>query len=98
MIIYSITIVITDTLVKKWELWMKKKHIPDVMATGVFKSYNFMKDLNYQNKYVIQYELESMQDYLKYKKLFAQKLQTEHSEKFGNNCSVWRSILTKKKN
>ena len=23
---------------------MKKKHIPDVMATGVFKSYNFMKD------------------------------------------------------
>ena len=39
MIIYSITIVIADTLVKKWELWMKEKHIPDVMATGLFKSY-----------------------------------------------------------
>ena len=55
-----------------------------------------MKDLNCHNKYVIQYELESMQEYLKYKKLFAQKLQTEHSEKFGNNCSVGRSIFDKK--
>tara|TARA_B100000902_G_C27187625_1_gene852179 strand:- start:474 stop:776 length:303 start_codon:yes stop_codon:yes gene_type:complete len=97
MILYSVTIIITDSITEKWELWMKREHIPDVMATGLFKSYNFLKDLNLHNKYIIQYELESIQDYLKYKKRFALKLQTQHSEKFSNNYTACRIIWTKNK-
>ena len=97
MIIYSVTIIIEDSLADKWELWMKEKHIPDIMNTKLFKKYNFLKDLNWHNKYIIQYELDSMQDYLKYKKLFALKLQTEHSEKFGQHCTAWRGLFTKNK-
>jgi len=95
MIIYSVTIIIDDSLAEKWELWMTEKHIPDIMATKLFKSYNFLKDLNCHNKYIIQYELESMRDYLKYKQIFALKLQTEHTNMFGNNYTAWRSVLTK---
>ena len=95
MIIYSITITIKDAVADKWELWMKKKHIPDVMSTKLFKSFNFLKDLNEHNKYIIQYELDSMQDYLEYQNLFAIKLQTEHAKKFGNSYKAWRSLWTK---
>ena len=96
MIIYSITIIINnDSIVKDWEYWMKTKHIPDVMATNIFKSNNFLKDVNQHNKYIIQYTLENISDYIKYKNSFASKLQDEHFEKFGNHYKAWRSILTK---
>ena len=95
MIIYSVTIIINDSIAEEWELWMKNKHIPDVMNTGLFKSYNFLKDVNKDNKYIIQYKLESVQDYIKYTEVFALKLQTEHSEKFDNNYTAWRNIWTK---
>tara|TARA_B100000287_G_C20444548_1_gene706981 strand:- start:19 stop:321 length:303 start_codon:yes stop_codon:yes gene_type:complete len=97
MFIYSVTIIIADSITEKWELWMKREHIPDVMATGLFKSYNFLKDLNLHNKYIIQYELESIQNYLHYKKKFALKLQTQHVEKFGKNYTAHRIIWTKNK-
>tara|TARA_B100001741_G_C16280543_1_gene472025 strand:+ start:77 stop:376 length:300 start_codon:yes stop_codon:yes gene_type:complete len=96
MIIYSVTIIIEDSIVDEWELWMKKKHIPDIMNTQLFTNYSFLKDLNSHNKYIIQYELDSIQNYMQYTQLFALKLQNEHAEKFGKNYKAWRSLLTKK--
>ena len=95
MIIYSITIVINDSIVKEWECWMRTKHIPNVMATKLFQSHNFLKDLNHHNKYIIQYTLGNISDYITYKNKFASKLQDEHIEKFGNQYKAWRSLLTK---
>ena len=36
MIIYNVTINIEDDVHDQWLLWMRDKHIPDMLATGKF--------------------------------------------------------------
>ena len=93
MIIYSINTIISDSIIKVWEYWMRIKHIPDVMATKIFKSHNFLKDVSQHNKYIIQYTLENFSCYLKYKNSFVSKIQDEHFEKFGIHYQAWINIL-----
>lgn len=43
MIIYEITATIRDDLAAEFEAYMKSRHIPDVLATGAFKSSTFTR-------------------------------------------------------
>jgi phosphoribosylamine-glycine ligase len=36
MIIYNVTVNIHESVHQEWLLWMKNKHIPEVLATGKF--------------------------------------------------------------
>ena len=66
MILYSITIYIKKGQATAWLAWMKKKHIPDVMSTGLFQEVHFFKNLYHKNTYTIQYELDNIDNYKKY--------------------------------
>lgn len=95
MIIYSVQIKIHASVIKKWEYWMQKQHIPDVMATKLFTKYHFLKDVKKPRTYIIQYEAENIENYKKYKKLFAKSLQADHDKVFKKNYQATRSILIK---
>ena len=45
MLIYNVTINIDDTVHDEWLLWMKDKHIPDMLATGKFSHAKMTKVL-----------------------------------------------------
>ena len=96
MIIYSVEIQIQKTVSKQWVNWMQAKHIPDVMNTKLFVDFHFFKNLNSENNYTIQYELDNMEKFLEYDIYFAKKLQEEHHEKFKNKFKAKRTILVKK--
>ena len=96
MIIYSVEIHLEEKITKKWVSWMLKKHIPDIMDTKLFTKYTFLKNVENPQKYVIKYELEKMEDYMKYKKDFSLKLQKEHEIKFKNYYQATRTISIKK--
>ena len=36
MIIYNVTVNVDDDVLSSWLDWMTKKHIPDVLDTGLF--------------------------------------------------------------
>lgn len=67
MILYNVTINIDSSVHDEWLEWMKSKHIPDVLATGLFidnKIFRIITDDNEEGStYSIQYYLNSMNDY-----------------------------------
>ena len=96
MIIYSVEITVHEIISNEWVDWMNKTHIPDVMNTQLFVAFHFFKNINSENTYTIQYELDNFENFLKYEKKFAKKLQLEHSEKFKNKFKANRNIFIKK--
>ena len=95
MILYNVTINILDSVHEEWLEWMKSKHIPDVLATGLFiESKIFrIKSEEVENTYSIQYFLKSMEDYENYAKNFAPSLQKEHEDKYKDKFFAFRTIL-----
>ena len=97
MILYNVTINIDDSVHDEWLEWMRSKHIPDVLSTGLFtesKLYRIRtENEEEENTYSIQYFLRSMDDYKIYQKEYAEKLQFEHTEKFKDKFVAFRTIM-----
>ena len=93
MIIYLVEIDVDCSIQAKWIKWMKKKHIPDVMNTKLFTQSSFLKEVNFQNKYIIQYKLKSIKDLIEYENKFATQLKKEHNEKFKGKFTAKREVL-----
>jgi len=100
MIIYSVTINIDDDVHEDWLEWMKNKHIPDVMQTGIFKEYRMLKVISRNegeegHSYNIQYGCESMADLHQYQIHHAPKLQKEHKDRYADKFVAFRTLLEK---
>lgn len=95
MILYNVTVNVNEDIAGEWLHWMTDKHIPDVMATGLFKDYKIYKIISDDegSTFSVQYFLNSMEDYETYKKNFAPALQSEHSEKFKDKFVAFRTIM-----
>jgi Domain of unknown function (DUF4286) len=95
MILYNVTINIEDSVHEEWLEWMKSKHVPDVLATGLFLDSKIfkIKSGSEGKTYSIQYFLNSMDDYERYQTEFASKLQKEHTEKYGDKFVAFRTIM-----
>ncbi|PCJ77995.1 MAG: hypothetical protein COA57_16380 [Flavobacteriales bacterium] len=96
MIIYNVTVKIDNSVHDEWLEWMKEVHIPDVMATGLFIDSKICKvvvDDDDGGTYSIQYTANSMDDYNKYQKEFAAKLQEEHTTKYKDKFVAFRTIM-----
>lgn len=97
MILYNITVKVEHLVHDEWFSWMKDKHIPDVLAKGIFAKSRMTKILNDDESdgatYSIQYECKSMEDYEKYQKKYASALQAEHTAKFKNRFAAFRTLM-----
>jgi len=96
MFIYNVTINIADDVHTEWLRWMKEVHIPDVMKTGCFIDSSILKVLYVDDEghtYSVQYKFLEMADIEKYQKQFAAKLQAEHTAKFKDKYSAFRTLL-----
>jgi hypothetical protein len=100
MIIYSVTVNISDKKHEEWKEWMLEKHIPDVMDCGIFTAYRMSRVISRQegeegHSYNIQYDCPSMKDLHKYQIDHAPALQAEHTEKFKDDFVAFRTLLEK---
>lgn len=97
MIVYNITMKIDPEIKTEWLEWQKSEHIPDVMATGLFTSYNFFHLLNQDETdgitYVIQYFASSIENYDHYIKNFALQLRQKALEKWKDGIVAFRSVM-----
>lgn len=62
MIIYNETVIIEEDIHREWLAWMQQVHIPNMLATGHFKSHQVLTVLDSPNEgvtYCIQYMAES---------------------------------------
>ena len=95
-VIYNVTVSVDPSIQKEWLNWMQTVHIPDVLATGLFKSNRILRVHGHEENgitYAIQYVLESQKLLDQYFLEHAPRLQAEHVSKYGNKAVAFRTIL-----
>jgi len=98
MIVYNVTISIDDSIRHEWIEWMKHKHIPDVLATGMFisaKMFHLLTNAEDDNghNYVVQYVCESIERFKEYEAQYAPALRKDTEDKFEGKFFVFRSLM-----
>ena len=93
MITYQVKITIDPTVELEWLKWMKTVHVPDVIATGMIKSYQILKPDGSDQLYMFHYHFESYKDYEQYRVTYAPKLKAHPHKKYPDLFRVERGTF-----
>ncbi len=96
MIVYNVTVNIDTSVHDEWLQWMKEKHIPDVMHTGMFLENKICRILAESEggiSYAIQYLCPDLETLERYQRLFAPALQAEHIQRYQGKVAAFRTLL-----
>lgn len=97
MLLYNVTVGVDKDIEGEWLDWMKVKHIPDVMKTGMFESFKIYKVLHDQDdgtiSYSVQYFAKNIDNVQQYLEVFAPVLVEQHRQKFVNKHVAFRTLL-----
>ncbi len=97
MFIYNVTTQISHQIHDAWVAWMQEKHIPEVLATGCFTKFQFVRLLEVDESesvtYATQYYAASKADYNRYIELYAGALREDALKSWGNNAIGFRSLM-----
>ena len=97
MVIYNVTIKVDWDISADWALWMKQVHMPEVMSTGCFEKYQFVRLLQVDETdgptYAAQYYAASPGKYDNYIQRFAPFMRQKSIEKWGEKFIAFRSLM-----
>ena len=96
MIIYNITVSVSDEIHDQWLNWMKHDHIPKVLSTNLFLSASLNRIISNSDTgttYAISYKTTSLSNLQKYEVKYAPKLREEYNSKFSINAPTFRTIM-----
>ena len=97
MFIYNVTTKINWSIHEAWVKWMKEKHIPDVMNSGYFTEYRFVRiletDDNEGPTYASQFCTEDITNYRNYIESYAPGLRKDVLDNWGDNFISFRSLM-----
>ncbi len=98
MLIYNVTVNIEEETEQEWKSWMKDVHIPEVLATGKFTGYKFLRLLNEVpdatgSTYAVQYYVDNIGLLDSYLQNEAHALRKSHIDKFGQKAVAFRTVL-----
>jgi hypothetical protein len=90
MITYEVTAEVRDDLRSRYELYMRDRHIPDVLATGLFLGASFLRadDGRYQARYVF----DDRESYDRYIATHAGRLRTDFTAHFPEGIALDRDV------
>ena len=97
MIIYNVTTNIHESVHDQWMIWMQHKHIPEILATGLFSSARLVRVLVEEEMggvtYSVQYETESKETLQRYYQEHAPRFREEGTRLFGDKMLAFRTEL-----
>lgn len=96
MIIYNVTLSLDASIEQEWLSWMRTKHIPDVMATSLFRECKLSRLLGEEQggkAYSVMYVAFSQDHLDRYQSAHAAALQEEHTVKFQGKFAAFRTEL-----
>ena len=95
--IYNTTIQVAWAIHDIWIEWMRARQIPDIMATGCFTGYNFVRILEVDETegatYAVQYYVDSKADYNRFTELHANRFRAEAMANWGNNFIGFNTLM-----
>ncbi len=99
MVVYNISVKVDNAIGQDWLIWQQKEHIPENLATGLFRDCRMFRLLGHDDEdsstYVIQYSANSRQQYDEYILMHAESLQQKEFKKWGNLFIAFRSLMQK---
>ena len=97
MLIYNVTIKVSPTIHESWLEWMKKEHIPEIMATGLFHDYRICRLLDQDDSegptYAVQYFTDTLENYHTYLQEHAGLLRQKSLDAFGDRFVAFRTVM-----
>lgn len=90
---YQVKIRVEPSIETTWLKWMKTKHVPDVIATGLVRSFQILKPETTAHTYFFHYHFESKLAFETYKEKFAPKLKQHPQDKFPNQFEAERTVF-----
>ena len=97
MIIYNVTTKVSVLVKDRWVEWMKREHIPEIMATGLFHDYRFCRLLEQDDSdgptYTIQYFTDTLENYYTYLQEHAPMLRQKSFDAFGDQFVAFRTVM-----
>jgi hypothetical protein len=97
MLLYNVTVGVDKDIEQEWLTWMKQKHMPDMMKTGMFVSSKIFKVLHDQEdgtiSYSVQYIAPTLDHIQKYLEVYAPALSEEHRQRYLNKHVAFRTLL-----
>ena len=92
MLTYQVKIKVDASIEKAWLHWMKTTHVPDMIATGLIRSFQVLKSQQ-ACTYLFHYHFESKRDFDDYYKNYAPTLKKHPAQKFPNQFEAERELL-----
>jgi hypothetical protein len=96
-ILYNVTVIVDDSIVEDWKEWMINTHIPDVMSTGAFETYQMQKVITEGSEggttFAIQYLAPSRDEFERYQIQHAPKLQDDHQKRYMGKFGAFRTLM-----
>ncbi|WP_295126554.1 DUF4286 family protein [uncultured Chitinophaga sp.] len=97
MIIYNVTVKVTNVVADRWLEWMKGEHIPEIMNTGLFHDYRICRLLEQDDSegptYTIQYSTDTVENYETYLHEHAPRLRQLSYNMFGDQFVAFRTVM-----
>lgn len=92
MLTYEVKIKIDMEVEQEWFNWMKTKHVPDVLATGLMRSHRIWKPEGEENLYYFQYDFDQIEDFETYQREHAPSLKADPMKKFPDRFTASRQV------
>lgn len=97
MYIYNVTVNVADPIREDWLLWMRKTHIPEMLATGKFSGARLCKvrveEETGGTTYAVQYHTHSLDWLQRYYREDADRLRKDGLSRFGDQMVAFRTEL-----
>lgn len=97
MLIYNVTTKVSPTIHERWLEWMKKEHIPEIIATGLFHDYRICRLLDQDDSdgptYAVQYFTDTLENYHTYLQEHASLLRQKSFDAFGDQFVAFRTVM-----
>lgn len=92
MITYEVKLTIQPEVEEEWVNWMRTRHVPDVIATGLLKSYQILKPQDSPQVYLFHYHFENESDFKTYETEFAGRLRQDVIELYDGKFTGERTL------
>jgi hypothetical protein len=92
MIIYEVTAIIEARLAEVYERFMRRQHIPDVLATDCFQQAELSGAT--PGRYRIRYEVSTAEDLERYLATHAPRLREDFASRFPEGAVLTREVWT----
>jgi len=96
MIIFNDTVIVEESAHQRWLAWAKEVHIPAVMATGYFKSFQILNVIDSPNDgvtYCVQYIAEDLENFNHFYNKHLHQLQAIQNHEFENQFVIFNTLM-----